>query len=136
MLCDPKPKSSISLFLMSAAVLKDKISDIPVTDIQQIAERFRKGVETKDRRYLFRKYTNCFVGREAVDWLLKNEAKFVSNRADAVALGLRLMDGKETFAIKNLVFKEKLFFFAQRVSSGTISAIINSRINICSTFSM
>eukprot|EP00005_Dracoamoeba_jomungandri_P000516 CAMPEP_0174253836 /NCGR_PEP_ID=MMETSP0439-20130205/3190_1 /TAXON_ID=0 /ORGANISM="Stereomyxa ramosa, Strain Chinc5" /LENGTH=636 /DNA_ID=CAMNT_0015335093 /DNA_START=182 /DNA_END=2092 /DNA_ORIENTATION=- len=32
-----------------------------------------KGVEVKDRRFRLKVYSNCFVGKQAVDWAIKNE---------------------------------------------------------------
>jgi hypothetical protein len=53
-----------------------------------------EGVVVKDRKYHLKMYKNCFVGKEAVSWLLENAKLFglkVKIREDAVKLGNRLM---------------------------------------------
>jgi pyruvate/2-oxoglutarate dehydrogenase complex dihydrolipoamide dehydrogenase (E3) component len=51
---------------------------------------FRAGVVTKDRKHRLTTYKNCFVGREAVDWLVA--ARHAKSRADAVRLGRALAE--------------------------------------------
>eukprot|EP00039_Didymoeca_costata_P029903 m.26961 g.26961 ORF g.26961 m.26961 type:complete len:415 (-) comp7849_c1_seq1:123-1367(-) len=40
-------------------------------NIFEIAERMRKGVEVKDRKRHLKTYKTCFVGRDAVKWMIK-----------------------------------------------------------------
>lgn len=47
----------------------------------------QKGVRLADRRYRLRRYEHCFVGREAVDWLVST---FDLSRSQALRLGERL----------------------------------------------
>ncbi len=65
----------------------DKIS------VRQLALEMRaeKGVEIKTRRQKLKLYQRCFVGSEAVDWIVK---KYDVSRADAVSLGQKLIDKK------------------------------------------
>lgn len=56
-------------------------------DLLQLATAMRGGVRIKDRRYLFRCYRACFVGQEAVAWLVAAGA--AAGPAEAVALGNR-----------------------------------------------
>jgi potassium-dependent mechanosensitive channel len=60
-----------------------------VADLDAVAARMRApdGVPILDRRHLLTVYPRCFVGREAVDWLVRSEGL---SRAEAVMLG-RLM---------------------------------------------
>ena len=44
-----------------------------------------------DRTYHMRKYRQCFVGSEAVDWILENAERCGGERRAAVALGNRLL---------------------------------------------
>lgn len=62
---------------------------LTVAQLNQIASRMqgRGGVTVRNRRYRFRRYENCFVGREAVDWMM---TEFVLSRAQAIRLGERL----------------------------------------------
>eukprot|EP01084_Bolivina_argentea_P067782 123376_1 len=43
------------------------------------------GLERKNRKYNFKTYENCFVGRECIDWMLSY--KFVRTRERGIALG-------------------------------------------------
>ncbi|NEQ15777.1 MAG: hypothetical protein F6K44_18960, partial [Moorea sp. SIO3E2] len=47
------------------------------------------GLEIKDRRYRLNSYGCCFVGSEAVDWLVK---RCNSTREDAVTVGQILIN--------------------------------------------
>ena len=57
-------------------------------DLDDIAQAFRQGVTLEDRKYRLTTYKNCFVGSEAVDYLIRTGA--ASNRSDAVELGRAL----------------------------------------------
>lgn len=58
-------------------------------NLEAIAARFRDGVVIKDRRYRFVKYLNCFVGSEAVDWMIRHG--LANTRNEAVVLGQTIM---------------------------------------------
>jgi hypothetical protein len=62
---------------------------IDIKNLETIAARFRDGVEIKDRRYRFVRYRNCFVGSEAVDFMIHH--KLASTRDAAVVLGRSIM---------------------------------------------
>lgn len=70
------------------------MAKVPTTshslDLEAIAARFRNGVEIKDRRYRFIKCRNCFVGSEAVDFLIHHG--LASTRGAAVVLGQTIMN--------------------------------------------
>ncbi|MDJ0594827.1 MAG: hypothetical protein QNJ72_33430 [Pleurocapsa sp. MO_226.B13] len=59
--------------------------------IRQLASQMRseKGVEIKTRRHKLKLYQRCFVGTEAVDWIVK-QTKL--SRPDAVKLGQKMLD--------------------------------------------
>eukprot|EP00958_Prasinococcus_capsulatus_P015433 scaffold1643_cov390-Prasinococcus_capsulatus_cf.AAC.12 len=60
-----------------------------VSDWLELASQLRTGVETKDREYRLRTYKDCFLGSDAVMWLLKNtEARTVRH---AIHLGNKLI---------------------------------------------
>ncbi|CAK4073594.1 unnamed protein product [Aphanomyces euteiches] len=60
------------------------------TELAAIAEALRSHVDIKDRKGGFLKtHVHCFVGSEAVDYLV--EASYASTRPEAVALGQRLL---------------------------------------------
>ena len=49
------------------------------------------GVEVRDRRYNLKTYPSCFVGREAVSWMMQT---LKISHEDALELGQRLIDDK------------------------------------------
>ncbi|KAF0684053.1 Aste57867_23974 [Aphanomyces stellatus] len=55
----------------------------------EVAASLRCNVDIKDRRAFLRTYEHCFIGSEAVDFLVV--AKFAASRGDAVSLGKRLL---------------------------------------------
>jgi len=59
-------------------------------DLERLVERMRapSGVEIAPRRYLLTTYPRCFVGSEAVSWLVEREGL---TRGEAVRLGRRLV---------------------------------------------
>ena len=61
--------------------------------IHDLAAKMRKkgGVEIKTRHYQLKLYKRCFVGSEAVDWLVK---RLNISRTKAVAIGKKLIDKK------------------------------------------
>lgn len=65
-----------------------------MSDLEQslsdIAETFKAGVDTRDRKYLLKTYKDCFVGGAAVTFLV--ESGHAETREDAVVLGRALAD--------------------------------------------
>ncbi|CAL9690735.1 unnamed protein product [Knipowitschia caucasica] len=67
-------------------------------DSSQLKELWKKichnstGMEFQDHRYWLRTYPNCIVGKELVNWLLRNGT--ISTRAQAIAIGQALVDGR------------------------------------------
>lgn len=55
---------------------------------EEFLKRLYKGVEVKNRRYRFRKYKRCFVGSEAVDFMVLSG--WAKSREDAVRIGRQL----------------------------------------------
>ncbi|KAG7348019.1 dihydrolipoyl dehydrogenase [Nitzschia inconspicua] len=54
-------------------------------DLDEIAEKFKNNIKLLDRSYRLKTYKQCFVGSEAVDYLVQSGA--TANREDAVLLG-------------------------------------------------
>ncbi|XP_060683471.1 1-phosphatidylinositol 3-phosphate 5-kinase isoform X4 [Hemiscyllium ocellatum] len=50
------------------------------------------GMEFQDHRYWLRTYPNCIVGKELVNWLIRNG--HIATRAQAIAIGQALVDGR------------------------------------------
>ncbi|KAL0963969.1 hypothetical protein UPYG_G00315910 [Umbra pygmaea] len=67
-------------------------------DSSQLKDLWKKichnntGMEFQDHRYWLRTYPNCIVGKELVNWLLRNGT--ISTRAQAIAIGQALLDGR------------------------------------------
>jgi len=72
--------------------------------LQELSHRMKNGVEVKRRTYHLLPYFNCFIGSEAVDWLLANTN--VETRASACLLGDRLIVNK---LIEHVKDKHKRF---------------------------
>ena len=62
-------------------------------DLDALVERMRGpgGLAIADRRHLFSNYPRCFVGAEAVDWLMRREDL---SRTEAIQLGQRLVESR------------------------------------------
>lgn len=74
----------------------------------------RLGVKQEDRWYHLRRYPKCFVGTEAVAWMLDNLPELRS-RADAVRLGNELMEASLIYHVADShEFADGHFFYEFR----------------------
>lgn len=71
---------------------KDPLDEDP---LDEIAAQFRTGVEIKDRKYRLSTYKQCFIGREAVDFIVRDG--LASTREEAVQLGQSIMSELSIF---------------------------------------
>lgn len=69
---------------------KKNIKRDEVSSMLDLAVALKHGVEIKERRILLKTYNNCFVGSEAVDWMIQNLP--IRDREEAVLLGMKLLD--------------------------------------------
>ena len=77
------------------------------------------GLAIVDRRHLLRVYPRCFLGREAVDWLVDREQM---TRAEAVALGRRLVaHGLVRHVLDEHDFKDAPLFYRFRADDAGAS---------------
>ena len=83
----------------------DKIS------ITEIAESMRKSIRVQTYKYRLRTYKNCFLGSEAVDFLVS--FGFAHNRVEAVFLGKRLAREVRLFehVARQLDFEDEDFYY-------------------------
>ena len=58
-------------------------------ELRQLAAQMRHGIEVRDRRYHLQNFQACFVGQEAVDWLI--ETANARDVRSAVFLGQRMV---------------------------------------------
>jgi hypothetical protein len=63
----------------------------PEYDWEDIIQRMRgpEGISIRDRRYGLKVFSHCFVGSEAVDWLIKHEQ---ATRPEATIMGQIMLD--------------------------------------------
>jgi hypothetical protein len=102
-----KDEKSIALWIQdNRYIISDKVdtpsisepgsknqSDRTTVSVRDIAAQMHQkdGVEIKTRRYKLKLYHHCFLGNEAIDWLIK---KLNISREDAVKLGQKLVAKK------------------------------------------
>ena len=79
--------------------------------LTDIATQFRAGVELKDRKYHLTTYQNCFVGREAVNFLINNG--LANSRKEAVLLGQSIMTELSLFehVTRDHEFKDDYLYY-------------------------
>ncbi len=78
---------------------------------QQIWQRMRMpgGLDVRSRMHGLRSYADCFVGTEAVDWLVRNQRL---DRQQAVRLGQRLVaQGLMAHVVNEHDFKDQALFY-------------------------
>lgn len=64
-------------------------SEVQKMNLEAKSARFEDGVSVKDRRLGLRKYKKCFIGAEAVSYLVKS--RLVKSRSEALDLGRRFI---------------------------------------------
>lgn len=69
----------------------DRLHDVERSEISILTQKMsgKNGVEIKDRWYHFKLYRQCFIGSEAVEWLIKNKNV---DEAKAIQIGQMLID--------------------------------------------
>ncbi len=79
--------------------------------ISEIAESMRKSIRVQTHKYRLKTYKNCFLGDEAVDFLV--QFGFAYSRPEAVALGRRL--ARETRLFEHIArkhdFEDRPYFY-------------------------
>jgi hypothetical protein len=91
-----------------------KVSSIFAIDLKQLAAAMGDddGVAIKSRQFRLKTYPNCFIGSEAVDWLV-NYLRM--SREDAVRVGQRLMSENWIRHVANeSTFQDDFFFYRFR----------------------
>jgi len=81
-------------------------------DLQGVFEKMKGpgGVTVKDRKWRLKTFPQCFIGKEAIDWLVKNQ-KF-SDREKAVNLAQAIMDeGLISHVVEDQYFEDKLLYY-------------------------
>lgn len=94
-----------------------------LTDIVIALNNSETGVEIKNRKYHFRTYKNCFIGKDATTWL---QAHLKCDKETAIRCGQTLIDeGFISHVVdENKPFLDEFLFYSVNVSS--ISYVISS----------
>eukprot|EP00984_Skeletonema_dohrnii_P009078 scaffold3423_cov70-Skeletonema_dohrnii-CCMP3373.AAC.2 len=90
---------------------KSPTMEISDEALDQIAARFKAGVTVKDRTYRLSKYPSCFVGKEAVDFMINDG--LTTTRDEAVQLGQIIMAELGIFehVTRDHVFADEYLFY-------------------------
>ncbi|MEO1350093.1 MAG: mechanosensitive ion channel protein [Cyanobacteria bacterium J06635_15] len=91
-----------------------KVNSLVALDLKQLVAAMRNvgGIQIKDRQFHLKTYRRCFVGSEAVDWLVS----YLSiSRKEAVQLGQRLIDENWIHhVLDDQAFQDEYFFYRFR----------------------
>jgi hypothetical protein len=79
----------------TSSIGNSSVSSMTSTDLEKIANDLRKNVKVKNRRWYHKVYKNCFLGYEAVSYLVKSGV--APSREDAVMIGRKLGDDLQVF---------------------------------------
>lgn len=74
---------------------KQEQKTAPSSSLLRFARNFRAGVKTGYHTYHFKRYNDCFVGSEAIDFLV--DSGMAESREDAVFLGQRFVNELDLF---------------------------------------
>ena len=92
----------------------EKVNPILTLDLQKLVAAMRNigGIQIKTRQFHLKTYRQCFVGSEAVDWLVSH---LEISRTDAVQLGQRLMhENWIHHVVDEQAFQDGYFFYRFR----------------------
>jgi len=93
-----------------------------MSELLELATAIQNSSLCKNRRYHLRKFKNCLVGRELVDWFLLKE--LASTRADAVRLGKRLvLTGILKHVVDDHDFEDAYLFYRLALSEMKASGL-------------
>jgi small-conductance mechanosensitive channel len=120
----PAPAASPPVFDLPHAPAVDELREGPESwdeaAVRAVGDRLRGGIEIRDRRHLLSVHRSCFVGREAVDWLVSAEDL---TRAEAVALGQRWIEiGLIQHVLDEHDFRDGYYFYRFRDGTGRARA--------------
>ncbi|XP_025903375.1 1-phosphatidylinositol 3-phosphate 5-kinase isoform X3 [Nothoprocta perdicaria] len=68
------------------------LDSVQLKDLWKKICHHNSGMEFQDHRYWLRTHPNCIVGKELVNWLIRNG--HIATRAQAIAIGQALVDGR------------------------------------------
>ncbi|XP_005397021.1 PREDICTED: 1-phosphatidylinositol 3-phosphate 5-kinase isoform X7 [Chinchilla lanigera] len=68
------------------------LDSVQLKDLWKKICHHSSGMEFQDHRYWLRTHPNCIVGKELVNWLIRNG--HIATRAQAIAIGQAMVDGR------------------------------------------
>ena len=88
-----QPTGSSTSVEQTQTPVSQSSADLNRISVRQLALEMQQknGVSIKARRHKIKLYQRCFLGNEAVDWIVK---KIKVSRTDAVQLGQKMIDKK------------------------------------------
>lgn len=87
-----------------------EVVDSGKDELESVTERLEQGLEVKDRRYHLKSYKNCFVGSDAVQFMVSSG--LTSTEEDALLLGNLLLDaGYIAHVLREHKFENKHLFY-------------------------
>ena len=92
----------------------EKVSSLLTLDLSALVAAMRNvgGIQIKERQFHLKTYRQCFVGSEAVDWLV---SYLKISRQDAVKVGQRLIDENWVHhVLDEQTFQDYHFFYRFR----------------------
>lgn len=101
------------------------MEQLSITKSQFLAllDEFPQKIELKDRKYKLKTYKSCFVGRDAVTWLVENN--YAVNREEAVVVGNLLRTrGVFCHVVKEHPFEDKHLFYKLQVRSSLNTILV------------
>jgi hypothetical protein len=126
-----KPEDGTIISKTENTPTSSNIATKPPTDTNRISlrqlgleMRSEQGVEIKTRRYKLKLYQRCFLGNEAVDWIVQ---RVKISRQDAVILGQKMLEkGIIHHVVDEHPFKDEGLFY--RFKDDDSKSIWNSNI--------
>lgn len=99
------------------------VQSLSTEDLVAVGEKLRRGVRIKHRQYRLKTYRNCFIGLEAVDYMV--HSGLAQSRAHAVELGRRLSAELDYLhhVTHDHVFEDAYLFFRFNTADRTKSSV-------------
>ncbi|KAL6059391.1 Ras GTPase activating protein ira2 [Balamuthia mandrillaris] len=97
------------------------------TKYEEIVAHMMAGIEVKNRKWRLRTYKQCFIGAEAVDWMVLNLKDIVKNRSEAVRLGKKLVAMGYIMHVTDGHNFEDEYFFYRFLSASQDAAEVEQR---------
>lgn len=98
------------LLLQSGSLTSGLIGEYNMEDLEGIVKLLEQGLDVKDRRYHLKLYKSCFIGTDAVEFMISNG--ITANEDDAVLIGRLLVEaGYIAHVLREHDFENKHLFY-------------------------